>query len=77
MHISIASEAELKRRRSRGSVRKTHWTLAMEASDVGPASGALWISVTLQCRASKRPTGSCWMQGEHRFSIRCFVLSAE
>jgi len=65
MHIFIASEAELKRRRSRGSVRNTHRTLATEASDVGPASGVLWVSVALLCRASKRPTGSCWTQGKH------------
>jgi len=56
--------------------KNTHRTLAMEASDTGSASGALWKLSERFNRASERPTGERRTQAEHYFRVRCILTSA-
>jgi hypothetical protein len=58
------------------SLEMSHQMLATKASDVGAASGVLWLSVTLLSEASEHPTGSRRTPARHCFSIWCFVTSA-
>ena len=76
MHILPNKPVTIRPIETRIGSGKYHRTLIAEASDTGPVSGALLLSVTLLSEASERPTGSRRTRARYCFSVRCSMMSA-